>query len=143
MSGTTLSIEGLNANLKSLGVDEPIPELPEASLLFSIVDLYRCYISKLLSQLSGVAPQVIFSALDRTASIDKGDLVLAIPRLRIKGANPSALGAEWASKVNPFLPVMRGLLRRIGNSNILTLSHILSCILIAGASKTIGGISAV
>jgi arginyl-tRNA synthetase len=61
-------------------------------------DIYRSHITSLLHNITGVEPKVIYGALQWTATLDKGDLVLAIPALRVKG-KPDALGKEWMDKV--------------------------------------------
>lgn len=61
-------------------------------------DIYRSHITSLLHKITGVEPKIIYGALQWTATLDKGDLVLAIPALRVKG-KPDALGKEWMEKV--------------------------------------------
>lgn len=102
MSGTTLSISSLNALLKSLHHDETIPHIQDALVLSNILDLYKSFICKNLAQANGLSPEAIFHSLDRPQTLDQGDLVLPIPRLRVKGANTSELGNEWARKVINF-----------------------------------------
>lgn len=104
MAGTP-SVHDLSADLKLLGVDDPnaLPTAPtQAQPLFSLMDTYRACISKYLAEISGVSADTIFSALDRTQTLDKGDLLLAVPRLRIKTAKPADLAAEWVKKVSSF-----------------------------------------
>jgi arginyl-tRNA synthetase len=97
------SIRALSADLKLLGVEDSdaLPSAPsEAQPLFSLMDTYKACISKCLAEISGLSPDTIFSALDRTQNLDKGDLILAVPRLRIKNAKPADLAAEWVAKVS-------------------------------------------
>lgn len=62
-------------------------------------DFYRVHISEVLAPITGVASDKIHSVIQWTNALDKGDFTLPIPALRIKGAKPDALGAEWAAKV--------------------------------------------
>lgn len=62
------------------------------------VDLFRSYITEELSKLSGVSKDLIFPALEWTSASDRGDLVIPIPRLRVKGTPPAQLATEWAEK---------------------------------------------
>ena len=64
------------------------------------VDGYRCIITSLLSEISGVSPDVIYPALQWQATLEAGDLVLAVPRLRIKGSSPTELAKLWSEKVS-------------------------------------------
>ncbi|KAK8124275.1 uncharacterized protein PG998_000034 [Apiospora kogelbergensis] len=61
-------------------------------------DIYRSHLTSILSSITGVDPKIVYPALQWTATLDKGDIVLPIPALRIKG-KPDVLGSEWVSKV--------------------------------------------
>ena len=63
------------------------------------IDLYRDHIGELLAPIVGVAAPEISSKLQWTQTQDKGDLMLPVPALRIKGKKPDELAAEWATKV--------------------------------------------
>lgn len=63
------------------------------------VDIYRSHITSILTKITGVDSKIVYPALQWTATLDKGDIVLPIPALRIKG-KPDALGSEWVSKVS-------------------------------------------
>ncbi|KAF6827798.1 arginyl-tRNA synthetase, partial [Colletotrichum plurivorum] len=62
------------------------------------VDIYRSHITSLLHDVTGVDKPIIYNALQWTQSLDKGDLVLAVPGLRIKGKKPAELSEEWLAK---------------------------------------------
>jgi arginyl-tRNA synthetase len=70
---------------------------PQASANSNPVDFYRTQLTELLAPVTGVDPKIIYPALEWTASQEKGDLIMAIPRLRVKG-KPADLAAEWSSK---------------------------------------------
>lgn len=61
-------------------------------------DVYRSHITSILHDITGVDPKIIYPALQWTATLDKGDLMLAIPALRVKG-KPDDLGKQWLDKV--------------------------------------------
>lgn len=91
------SVENLLTQLKKFSVEEPSKvegSFPDVN----VVDLMRNYISNELSTISGVDRSLIFPALEWTNTLERGDLLIPIPRLRIKGANPKELAIEWASK---------------------------------------------
>lgn len=68
------------------------------------VDVYRAHISFILHGITGVDRSIIYPALQWTATLEKGDLMLAIPALRVKG-KPEELGRQWLEKV-PRHPCM-------------------------------------
>jgi hypothetical protein len=64
------------------------------------LDRLRDAVSNRLSPICGVAKGELFRSLSWTPNIDKGDLVLATPRLRMKTANnPEELCQLWADEV--------------------------------------------
>ena len=65
----------------------------------NIVDFMRNYIAQELHGVSNVDTSLIFSALEWTNGLDKGDLLLPVPRLRVQGANPRELATNWAERL--------------------------------------------
>lgn len=97
---TPPSIESLQSQLSSLGISEPLPVFPDSNPTTNPVDVYRCYIAETLAPIGGVDIKLIYTSLEWTQSFDKGDLILAIPRLRLKGKKPDEVAKEWAEKVS-------------------------------------------
>lgn len=59
------------------------------------IDVFRCYITDQLHQITGKDPKVLYPALQWTSTLDKGDLTLPIPRLQYpKGTDPTEKAAE-------------------------------------------------
>ena len=85
--------------------DEHVKTYPGAHIERNAVDLYRCAITEKLVEITGISSDLIYPALQWQNNPANGDLVLAIPRLRVKGATPDELGRkwadEWAQKVFP------------------------------------------
>lgn len=75
-----------------------IDRLPNCFPDVNPVDIYRAHITSILSDITGADKSVIYPVLQWTATLDKGDLMLAIPALRIKG-KPDDLGKQWLEKV--------------------------------------------
>ncbi|KAK9456332.1 hypothetical protein V1511DRAFT_497200 [Dipodascopsis uninucleata] len=67
-----------------------------ANLEGNPVDMFRAHIAFHLAPIASVDPDVIVPALEWTQTADRGDLVLAVPRLRIKGEKPDILANKWA-----------------------------------------------
>ncbi|KAF2004111.1 putative Arginyl-tRNA synthetase, cytoplasmic [Amniculicola lignicola CBS 123094] len=86
----------LETQLEKLQVEQP--DFPECFPSLNPFDVYRIDIAQALSELSGVQPNTIYSLLQRTATLDKGDLLLPVPALRIKGEKPNVLASRWADQ---------------------------------------------
>jgi arginyl-tRNA synthetase len=77
----------------------PLEKFPNCYPEINPVDVYRSHLATTLHGVTGVDPKIIYPALQWTATLEKGDLVLAIPALRVKG-KPNDLGAQWLAKVS-------------------------------------------
>ncbi|KAK1966187.1 arginyl-tRNA synthetase [Colletotrichum sublineola] len=87
----------LTAQLEKLSIGK-LESFPGCYPDVNPVDIYRSHITSLLHDVTGVEKTIIYNALQWTQSLDKGDLVLAVPALRIKGKKPAELTAEWLDK---------------------------------------------
>ncbi|TDZ61811.1 Arginine--tRNA ligase [Colletotrichum trifolii] len=87
----------LTAQLEKLSISK-LESFPGCYPDVNPVDIYRSHITSLLHHVTGVEKTIIYNALAWTQSLDKGDLVLAVPALRIKGKKPAELTAEWLEK---------------------------------------------
>lgn len=85
------------AQLKKMSIQEPTV-IEGSHPDTNVVDLLRNYITEELSKISGVEASLIFPALEWTNTLERGDLLIPVPRLRIKGSIPKELAAEWAQK---------------------------------------------
>lgn len=65
-------------------------------------DVYRLHLTKVLEKITGVDPNIIYPAVQWTQGLDKGDLMLAVPALRVKGKKPNELAEEWGTQVLDF-----------------------------------------
>lgn len=78
------AMQSITAALSSLGVghvDMPISSSPNP------VDLYRAHLTKWIARITGAEPAVVYSAIQFTQSLNKGDLSLPTPALRLKGSD--------------------------------------------------------
>lgn len=92
------SLDELASILKDLGLSE-VPKAPNTYPTLNPVDIYRSHLTQLLSTITGADPQVVLPALQWTQTLDKGDLVLPVPALRLKGKKPKDIAAEIGDKV--------------------------------------------
>ena len=95
----TTCIPGLQEKLRSLGVDSPIPSFKIASVLTNPVDLYRSYVADALVQVLDYDPDLIYEAIQWANQLSNGDLLLVVPRLRMKGVKPEQLVKDLRRKV--------------------------------------------
>lgn len=89
-------MNSLTENLQKLNLVAP-PSIEGSYPESNTVDLCRNYITEQLSSLSGVDKSIIYPALEWCQVLEKGDLLLPLPRLRLKG-NLDELAIELAEK---------------------------------------------
>jgi hypothetical protein len=94
----TQSMDELSATLSAVGISK-VPQQPNTYPALNPVDIYRSHIAELLAPVAGVDVKIVFNALQWTNTLEKGDLVLAAPALRLKGKKPDELAKELAEKV--------------------------------------------
>lgn len=90
-------MDDLTSRLSKLGVSQLSPH-PNCNPDINPVDIYRSHITDAIAELTGADRSVIYPALAWSTSLDKGDLVLAVPALRIKGKKPADVASEIAEK---------------------------------------------
>lgn len=95
------SIEDVAATLKNLGISE-VPKQQNTHPEVNPVDIFRSHIAELVSQASGVDVKIIFPVIQTTQTLDKGDLTLPVPALRLKGKKPDETAKEIQDKVFPL-----------------------------------------
>ena len=89
----------LATKLKSLSVTTPLKKYPNCYPEINPVDVYRAHLTEILTEVTGVDAAIIYPSLQWTQTLEKGDLVLPVPALRVKGKKPPELAAEWVQKV--------------------------------------------
>ncbi|KAK4156728.1 arginine--tRNA ligase [Chaetomidium leptoderma] len=94
---STLTLEGLTALLSGVGAG-PIPSIPGdapvAHPLNRPIGIYRACLADILARLAGCETAVTYESLQTPGTLANGDLVLPVPRLRIKGKTPAEQCAE-------------------------------------------------
>jgi arginyl-tRNA synthetase len=90
-------MEALTSKLKGLGVSE-LPKFENTYPDLNPVDIYRSHLAEVIAPIAGADPQVVYSALHFTTTLDKGDLQMAVPALRLKGKKPNETAAEIGEK---------------------------------------------
>ncbi|KAL1892148.1 arginyl-tRNA synthetase [Ceratocystis pirilliformis] len=95
--GKMVAVDQLSGLLAKLPINE-LESYPNWFPAENPVDIYRSHITSLLHEVSGVDKKIIYPALQWTTGLDKGDLLVAVPALRVKGKKPTELAEEWVSK---------------------------------------------
>ena len=90
---------GANGKISSLPIRDTVEHSTAMAPPLNPVDVYRSHISESLSRITGVPASEILPKLQWTQTQDKGDIMLAVPALRIKGKKPAEQAAEFAGKV--------------------------------------------
>jgi arginyl-tRNA synthetase len=75
-----------------------IPSYPNCHPDVNPFDLYRAHLTTILAEVTGVEAAIVYPALQWTLTLEKGDLVLPVPALRVKGKKPDQVAQEWAEK---------------------------------------------
>lgn len=71
---------------------------PNSYPILNPVDLYREHLSEAIASILGLEPTAVYPKLQWTQALDKGDLMLPVPALQLKGKKPQELAAEIAEK---------------------------------------------
>ncbi|KAI3404696.1 SYR1 [Candida oxycetoniae] len=91
------SVSHITEELKKLDLSQPEPvqgSLPD----YNIVDVFKNYVANEFSRITDIDKSIVFAALDTPKVLDQGDLIIALPRLRLKGINANEKSKEWSEK---------------------------------------------
>ena len=92
-------IDRLVKQVDGISLDALAEKYPNCHPEINPFDFYRAHLSNILAEITGVDTKIICPNRSWTQSLDKGDLVLPAPALRIKGQRPDELSKQWAEKV--------------------------------------------
>lgn len=98
--------QALKEALETLNLQTPAPnphKFPDFYPEYNPLDIYRAHLADTLSGVTGVVAGKIYPCIQWTQTLGKGDLVLPVPALRVKGGKPTDLAHAWAKEVN-FTP---------------------------------------
>lgn len=98
MASAAMPTDGL-PDFEKLALDAGSQDLPGCYPEYNPVDIYRAHLSRTLSELSGIDAAAIYPLIHWTLTLDKGDLTLAVPALKIKGEKPTDLAEKWVKEV--------------------------------------------
>ena len=93
------ALSALQSNLGKLGIQPPSPNFAGSHILHNPIDVYRSHLAEILRPLINTDPQLIYDSLQWTNSLVHGDLVLVVPKLRLKGVKPTEYAKELEPKV--------------------------------------------
>ena len=92
------TMDELLSTLQRFGINDVSP-FPNAYPALNPVDVYRAHITDLLAPITGADPKVIYPAIQWTQTLDKGDCVLPVPALRLKGKKPDDIAKNIVDNV--------------------------------------------
>lgn len=98
-----MATEEISQKLATLGLSKPLTSYPNCYPEVNPFDVYRAHLTEILSEVTGVDAAIVYPSLQWTQTLEKGDLVLPIPALRVKGKKPDELAKEWAEKVSSWI----------------------------------------
>ena len=88
--GNPGEISRLETQLQHWELSTPIPIYGSARVGVNPIDIFRCYLTEVIAGiLKDVDPQKIYDSIQYTNSLKHGDLVVVVPRLRLKEAKPA------------------------------------------------------
>lgn len=90
------SVEQVTARLGRLGLAS-FAARPEANVAQNPLDIFRSYVCDELHRISGVDAAIIYPALEIPAENKNGDMIVPIPRLRVKSKAHEELAQQWAA----------------------------------------------
>ena len=93
--------ELLQAHVQKLHIQQT--DFPDCFPSLNPVDVYRIHLANSLSNVTGVAAKTLYPLLQRATTLEKGDLLLPVPALKIKGEKPDALASRWVDRVISFI----------------------------------------
>lgn len=97
----TDTLSGLEGLLRGLELSKPVTNAPGADMLHNPVDIYRAELADAVAGLVHCDFKVAFDAISTSNEIANGDLVLTLPKLKLKDRPPNmkALGFELIQQV--------------------------------------------
>ncbi|KAH7304260.1 arginyl-tRNA synthetase [Stachybotrys elegans] len=96
---STLEHDGLVSLLASLGaeINSSAIDSSKTRLYSRPTDIYRVYLAHIISKLLKCEASLVLDSIQTTSTLARGDLVIPVPRLRIKVNNPNDLAIELAA----------------------------------------------
>ena len=91
------TVDQLASLVKGFSLAEAQSKYPNCHPDTNPFDLYRAHLTNVLAGVTGVDAVLVYNALQWTTGLDKGDLILATPALRVKGKKPDELARAWVA----------------------------------------------
>lgn len=95
----TTDLPSLQKQLQALGISAPIPTWKGTDVLTNPVDIYRSYLADALGSLLDCERQLVYDSIQWTNNLPNGDLLLVVPKLRLKGAKPADVARDLSQRV--------------------------------------------
>ncbi len=101
---STASADDLLDLLKNLGLESSVPEFSQTDVTHNPLDIFHAYLAKTIVELTNCEAEIAYNSIQWSTDISNGDLVVVIPKLRLKGINAAEYAFELIQKVLSILP---------------------------------------
>ncbi|KAK4156562.1 hypothetical protein C8A00DRAFT_30528 [Chaetomidium leptoderma] len=71
------------------------------------IDIYRLHVTDILAKITGCATSLVHGSLQCPAILEHGDLILPVPRLRLKGKPPNQQRVDFAAEFPDDHPLFK------------------------------------
>jgi len=102
---TTLTADGLEILLDSLGLEVPISHFPDADVLNKPLDIGRSYLADIFCSLIECDQLVAYNSIQWPGDIYSGDFTIILPKL-VPGSDPNILAFDLMKRVRDFFPIL-------------------------------------
>ena len=100
----TDTVAALQLKLQALGIELSVLSYESVDVLTNPIDIYRSYLADDLAKILDCSRELIYDAIQWTNQLSNGDLILIVPKLRLKGAKPAEVTKVLSDKV--WTPVL-------------------------------------
>lgn len=107
---STLTLTDLGSLLTKIGVynfQSLCADFPNAHTQSRPTDIYRLLLTNILANLTGCDATLIYESIQLPNTLPNGDLVLPVPRLRLKGPKPNLHAVELAASFPENQPLFQ------------------------------------
>ncbi|KAK4945630.1 hypothetical protein LTR10_015249 [Elasticomyces elasticus] len=95
----TLTLDGIQALLKHLNLEETIASFAVADIKSNPLDIYQCRLAEILVRLTNCEEQAAYDSI--LLPNESGDLTVVVPRLRLQNIKPREVVADLKQKFPP------------------------------------------
>lgn len=84
MASPPIAIDELSKLIGATTLNDGSAKFPNCSPSTNPWDCYRVHLARVMADITGVTQTIIYPSLQWTSGLDKGDIIVAAPALRVK-----------------------------------------------------------